>query len=280
MANFVNPHAPQPISLISLAKSIIKNHQLILAMVKREVIGRYKGSVFGLAWSFFTPIVMLAIYTFVFSVVFQTRWIGGQSGDRTEFALNLFIGMIVYGVFSEVINKAPTLIISNANYVKKVIFPLEILCMVSIGAAYFHFMVSFFILATAFILINGWLNWTIIFIPFVLLPFVIITLGISWGIASLGVFMRSIGHSVGIFTTVLMFLSPIFYPIAAVPEKFQFWMLFNPSTFIIEQVRNTLISGQIPDWIGLSRYLSVALLILWLGYACFQKTRKGFADVL
>ena len=188
--------------------------------------------------------------------------------------------MIVYGFFAEVINRAPTLILSNANYVKKVVFPLEILSVVGVGAALFHCLISLSVLIAAFVIINGTLSWTIVCIPFVLLPLMIFTLGVSWMLASLGVFVRDVGQSIGIFTAVLMFLSPVFYPISAIPKSLQIWILLNPLTFIIEQAREVLIWGQLPNWGGLGIYTLVSLLVLWLGYAWFQKTRKGFADVL
>ena len=153
----MNPHANQPTSLLSLGKSLLQHRELILQMTKREVVGRYKGSVIGLAWSFFNPVFMLVIYTFVFSEIFKFRW-GGIGGDdsKTQFALVLFVGMIVLSLFSEVINRAPGLILSNANYVKKVVFPLEILPVISMGAALFHGFISLGVLLAAFALFNGY----------------------------------------------------------------------------------------------------------------------------
>jgi lipopolysaccharide transport system permease protein len=249
-------------------------------MVKRDVIGRYKGSVFGVAWSFFNPIFMLVIYTFVFSIVFKAKWAGAASASKTEFSLILFTGMIVFGLFSEAINRAPSLVISNVNYVKKVVFPLEMLPIISMGSVLFHSFVSLLILLVAFILVNGYLPWTAIYIPVVFAPLIILSLGISWFLASLGVFMRDVGQTVGLLTTVLMFVSPIFYPLSSLPQEFQGWIALSPVSFIIEQARAILIFGLSPDWQGLALYAIVALLFMWLGFAWFQKTRKGFADVL
>ena len=277
----MNPHASQPTSLMALARSLWRNRQLIVQMTRREVAGRYKGSALGLAWSFFNPVFMLVVYTFVFSEIFKSRW-GGVGGDesKTQFAVILFVGMIVMGLFTEVLNRAPGLIISNANYVKKVVFPIEILPVIAMGAALFHSLISFGVLLTAFALFNGYLHWTVIFAPLVLLPLVILTLGIGWMLASLGVFLRDVGQTIGLITTVLMFLTPIFYPVTAVPERFRPFIMANPLTFIIEQAREVLIWGHLPNWIGLGIYTLVASLIAWAGYAWFQKTRKGFADVL
>lgn len=250
-------------------------------MTKREVIGRYKGSVMGLAWSFFNPVFMLTVYTFVFSEIFKSRW-GGSGGNdsKTQFAVLLFVGMIVLSLFSEVINRAPVLILSNVNYVKKVVFPIEILPVIAMGAALFHSLISLGVLLVAVTFFNGYLNWTVVFIPFVLLPLVMLSMGLAWMLASLGVFLRDVGQTIGIITTVLMFLSPVFYPIAAVPETFRPFIMANPLTFIIEQSREVLIFGHPPDWLGLVIYTLISIVIAWAGYAWFQKTRKGFADVL
>lgn len=278
----MNPHATQPISPIALLRSLLHNRQLIIQMTKREVIGRYKGSVMGLMWSFLNPIFMLAVYTFFFSVVFKARWTGAGSIEesKTQFAVVLFVGMIVHGVFAEVLNRAPTLITSNINYVKRVVFPLEILPVVSLGAALFHSLVSLMVLLIAFVAFNHFLYWTIIFLPLVLLPLVIISLGFAWMFASLGVFLRDVGQTVGIFTMVLMYISPVFFPITAIPEKYRPIMMANPLTFIIEQAREVLIWGHLPDWLGIGIYTLIACAIAWLGFIWFQKTRKGFADVL
>ena len=277
----MNPHATQPASLLSMGKSLLQHRELILQMTKREVVGRYKGSALGLAWSFFNPVFMLVVFTFVFSEIFKARW-GGIGGDdsKTQFAVVLFVGLIVLNLFSEVINRAPGLILFNVNYVKKVVFPLEILPLIAMGAAFFHSLISLGVLLAAFVLFNGYLHWTVVFIPLVLLPLVILTMGLAWLLASLGVFLRDIGQTIGIITTVLMFLSPVFYPVTAVPERFRPFIMANPLTFIIEQARDVLIWGHLPNWIGLTIYTLAAAAIAWAGYAWFQKTRNGFADVL
>ena len=276
----INPHAAQPTSLVALAKSLWRNRQLIVQMTKREVVGRYKGSVMGLAWSFFNPVFMLAVYTFVFSVVFKARWEVGGEESKTQFAVVLFVGMIVHGLFAEVLNRAPSLILSNVNYVKKVVFPLEILPVIAMGAALFHSIISLGVLLAAFALFNGYLHWTAVLAPLVVLPLVILTLGLAWMLASLGVFLRDVGQTIGIITTVMMFLAPVFYPITALPEEMRPWIMANPLTFIIEQAREVLIWGRLPNWTGLGIYTLGATAVAWAGYAWFQKTRKGFADVL
>lgn len=281
LSKVINPHAAQPASLLALAKSLWRNRQLIRQMTKREVIGRYKGSVMGLTWSFFNPIFMLMVYTFVFSEVFKSRWgTVGDSDSKTQFAVVLFVGMITLSLFSEAINRAPRVILSNVNYVKKVIFPLEILPVVAMGAALFHSFISLIVLAIALVIFNGYLHWTAVFLPLVYFPLVILTLGFSWILASLGVFIHDVGQTVGMLTSMLMFISPVFYPVSAVPESFRVYLMANPLTFIIEQAREVLVWGHPPDWSGLGMYTLVASIVAWLGFAWFQKTRKGFADVL
>ena len=281
LATAINPHAAQPTSLVSLAKSLWRNRQLIVQMTKRDVVGRYQGSAMGLAWSFFNPVFMLIVYTFVFSEIFKSRWGGvGADDSKTQFAVLLFVGMITHALLAEVLNRAPLLILSNANYVKKVVFPIEILPVVAMGATLFHSIISLGVLLTAFVIFNGYLQWTLVFIPLVLLPLVILTVGLAWMLASLGVFLRDVGQFTGIITTVLMFLSPVFYPVTAVPERFRPFIMANPLTFIIEQARDVLVWGHLPNWIGLGVYTLAATAIAWVGYVWFQKTRKGFADVL
>jgi lipopolysaccharide transport system permease protein len=275
----INPHAAQPTSLVALGKSLWRNRQLIVQMTRREVAGRYQGSAMGLAWSFLNPVFMLVVYTFVFSEIFKSRWVGGDD-SKTQFALVLFVGMIVLSLFSEVLNRAPGLILGNVNYVKKVVFPIEILPVIAMGAALFHTLVSLGVLLIAFALFNGYLHWTAVFTPLVLLPLVILTMGLAWMLASLGVFLRDVGQTIGIITTVMFFLSPVFYPVAAVPEKARPFIMANPLTFIIEQAREVLIWGHLPNWLGLGIYTLAATVVAWAGYAWFQKTRKGFADVL
>jgi lipopolysaccharide transport system permease protein len=262
-----------------MLKSLWGNRELIFQMTRREVVGRYRGSVMGLLWSFLNPIFMLTVYSFVFSVVFKARW-SGAGESQTQFAVILFAGMTVHALLAEVLNRAPGIILGNVNYVKKVVFPLEILAVVSLGAALFHALISLLVLLAAFAMLNGFVHWTVIFVPLVLLPLMIASLGFGWILSSLGVFVRDMGQLIGVLTTALLFLSPVFYPVSALPESFQPWLNLNPLTFIIEQTREVLVWGRLPDWKGLALYFIGAGLFAWLGFFWFQKTRKGFADVL
>lgn len=275
----MNPHLSPASGPLSLLRSLWHNRQLIAQMTRREVIGRYRGSVMGLAWSFFNPILMLAVYTFVFSEIFKARWVGQDPG-KGQFAILLFVGMIVHGLFAECANRAPSLILSNSNYVKKVVFPLEILPLITLGSALFHTCISLIVLVLAQLLLTHALPWTAALLPLVLMPLVLGTLGISWLLASLGVFLRDVSHVIGVLTTVLLFLSPVLYPVAALPPAYQPWLKLNPLTYIIEESRNILLFGHLPQWGSLFVAMAIGALMAAAGYWVFQKTRKGFADVL
>jgi lipopolysaccharide transport system permease protein len=276
----VNPHAPHPVSMASLIHGIWRQRGLVLQMTKRDVIGRYKGSVMGVMWSLFNPLFLLVVYTFVFSVVFKARWGGEAVESKSQFAVLLFVGMIVHSLFAETLSRAPSLILANVSYVKKIVFPLEILPVVAIGASLFHAFVSVAVLLGVFAVLNGFLQWTAIFLPLVVLPLVVLTLGLAWALSSLGVYLRDVAQPIGLIMTVLLFASPVFYPITALPEAARPWLMLNPLTLIIEQARAVLVFGQLPNWLGLGAYSLVAVAIAWAGYAWFQKTRKGFANVL
>lgn len=262
-----------------MISSLWRNKQLIRNLVQREVLGRYKGSVLGLFWSIVTPILMLTVYTFVFSVVFKARW-GAVSGSKTEFALLLFIGLVVFNFFSECVTRAPGLIIANSNYVKKVIFPLEVLPSVITGGALFHFFISISVWLIAYLLLFGSLHWQIIMLPLVLFPLVLIVMGLSWVLASLGVYLRDVGQIIGLLITAFMFLTPIFYPASALPDVYQSFIQLNPLTLPIEMMRDILFWGRTPNLLSLAIYIVVSSIMASLGFAWFQKTRKGFADVL
>jgi len=268
-----------PATPTEMVASLWRNRGLILASTKREVLGRYRGSALGLLWSFFNPLFMLAIFTFVFSVIFPARW-GGGSESKTEFALLLFAGLLTFNLFSECINRSPNLILGNVNYVKKVVFPLEILSFVGLLTAIFHTIISITVWLIVYTVFFGMPHVSVIFLPLVLMPYCLFLMGLSWALASLGVFMRDVSQFVGLLTSALMFLSPIFYPASAFPENYRYILYLNPLTTVIEQTRDILFWGKAPDLFMLVVYWIVTAGFAWLGFAWFQKTRKGFADVL
>ncbi len=264
---------------VEMVASLWRNRSLINASAKREVLGRYRGSALGLLWSFFNPLFMLAVYTFVFSVVFNARW-GTGGSSKVEFALVLFAGLIVFNLFAECIGRAPILILSNPNYVKKVVFPLEILPFVVLLAALYHALISLVVWLAAYILLFGVPHASVFVLPMVILPFTFFIMGLSWALASLGVFLRDVSQFIGVVVTTLMFLSPVFYPASALPDSFRQLLYINPLTPVIEMTRELLFWGNMPNFTMLAVYWLATGCIAWLGFAWFQKTRKGFADVL
>ena len=263
----------------SVVAVLVRNWHLVIQLTKRNVVGRYRGSVLGLAWSLFHPILMLSVYTFVFGVVFRSRWGGGEQ-STLEFSTLLFAGIIVHGFFAECIVRSPGLIIGNAQYVKKVVFPLEILPWVTVLSALFHTTISVVVLVVFYMLISATLNWTIVFVPIVLVPIMVLATGVAWGLSALAVYVRDVSHVVGVIATVLLFTSPIFYPIEAMPEFIRPIIYLNPLSFIVEQLREVVIWGRLPNFRGLSIYLLVGILVAWVASRWFRRLRPGFADVL
>lgn len=267
-------------SLINEYKECIKNKELIKQTLKRDIISRYKGSSLGLAWAFLMPLLLLIVYTFVFSVIFKAKWGTGGGQSKVDFALILFIGMIIYNFFAEVLTRSPLTIVQNANFVKKVVYPLEIIPIIITFSAFFNMCISFFIWLIAIFILKGGVSTTIIFIPLVILPLLIGTLGIALFLSSLGAFVRDISQITGVLATVLMFLSPIFFSIDTIPSEFRVFMNFNPLTYFIEESRKVLFFSQYPDLQSNFICLIISVFILKVSFIWFQKTRCGFSDVM
>lgn len=272
-------HDRNSMSLLAIGCSIKANAGLIIELIKRDIIGRYRGSFMGLLWSFFNPVLMLLVYTFVFGIIFKSRWPGG-TGSTSEYALVLFSGLIIFNFFSECIAKAPGLITGNTGYVKKIIFPLEILPVVAIGAAFFHFCISFAVWLLFYMVFFGWPPMTLLWLPIVILPLLFIILGLSWFLSSLGVYLRDVSHVMGIVLMVMMFMTPIFYSLSALPEKYRNILKINPLATLVEQAQNVMIWGRGIDWSAWGLVTVISVVIAYLGFAWFQKTRSGFSDVL
>lgn len=268
-----------PVDPLSAARSLTRNGGLLWELTKRDFVGRYKGSVLGLAWSLFNPLLMLAIYTFVFSVAFNARW-GTSDEGKVDFAIVLFSGLIIHALFAECLVRAPTLIASNANYVKKVVFPLEILPLMTMGSALGHFLVSLSVLIAFCVLSGAELHLAGLLLPVLLLPLLLMILGLSWLLSSLGVYLRDFAQVISMVTTISLFLAPIFYPISALPATYQSLLVLNPITLPVMQLRGALLWGEPINWFAWAVSLVVGLAIFYLGFAWFQKTRRGFADVL
>jgi lipopolysaccharide transport system permease protein len=260
--------------------ALVRHHDLIWQMTKREVVGRYRGSFLGVAWSLFNPLLMLGVYTFVFSGVFKSTWRNGTAEGTTDFAVVLFAGLLIHGLFAECVNRAPGLVLANPNYVKKVVFPLEILPWVTMGSALFHTSASLCVLLCGLAVGSIGIPSTIILFPLVIAPFVLFTMGVSWFLAATGVYLRDLGHAVGVATTIMLFLSPVFYSASSIPPRYAWLLQINPLTFIIEQSREVLVWGRLPNWTGLLGYSVASVIVAQLGFRWFQKARRGFADVL
>jgi len=266
-------------SPLMVLTSISLHWDLIRQLTKREIMSRYRSSLLGVLWAFLHPMIMLAVYTIVFKGALGMRW-GSDGESALDFGLLLFSGLIVHALFSESIHRAPYLIVNHTNYVKKIVFPLEILAWTSLGAALFHAGVSALVLILFYALAHHSLHWTMLLVPFLLLPLALMTIGASWFLASAGVFVRDIGQASGPVTTVMLFLSPVFYPASAFPEPYRLLLYANPLTFLITQAQDLLILGKAPSWLGIGAYCVGSYLVAWCGLLWFQKTRKAFADVL
>lgn len=264
----------------ALIRALINNRQLLCDLAWRETVSRYKGSYFGLLWSLLTPLLMLCVYTFIFSEVFKSRWPNLDEASKGAFALILFSGLIIFNFFSECIGRSPGIVTSNANFVKKVIFPLEILPVTIVLSTLFQALVSVIILFIFEFVILGSIPETAILLPVVMLPVIFLTVGLSWFFAAVGVYLRDLGQTIGIVLTGLLFMSPIFFPITSFPEQWRGVALFNPLAMPIEQMRNVLIFSKGIDAGYFVYYMPISLGVLLVGFVVFQSLRKGFPDVL
>lgn len=250
---------------------------LLWQLMVREIQGRYRGSLLGMVWAVLSPLVMLFVYTFVFSVVFQARW--AKQGDSLDFALMVYCGMVVFSLFAELANAAPRIIVNQVNYVKKVVFPLELLPLSLLGSAIFNALIGILLLII-FVFAKYGISYTVVLVPFVLIPFIFFLAGVSWILSALGVYLRDLGQAVVPVVGVLQFMSPIFYSVDAVPASFAWFMKLSPLTWPVSALRDCLLMQRVPDLAGFLFYSIFAMAVAGLGWVVFMKTRKGFADVL
>lgn len=256
----------------------LAHRNLIVRMAKREVAGRYRGSLLGGLWAFATPLLMLGVYSFVFGTVFRQKW-QGEGADK-PYVLQLFAGLIVHGVIADLWNRAPGLMVENPSYIKKVVFPLDTLVWAQLGSTMFTAAVGFATWLAFHLALAGAPPWTALLLPLPLVPLCLFALGTTWILASLGVFLRDLRHAAPVLTTVLLFASPVFYPAASMPESARAWLAWNPLVTIIEQTREVLLVGRMPDLSTWSLVTGVAALACVAGHAWFEKSRRGFADVV
>ena len=261
-------------------RALWNHRELWWRLTEREVLGKYRGSALGIGWSFITPLAMLAVYTFVFSQVFKARWGGLEQAGPLGFAVNLFAGLIVFNLFSECVNRAPGLVVANPNYVKKVIFPLEVLGSVAVGSAGFHALTSLLILVIFELVAFHQLPLTMLWLPLIWLPLVLGSLACTWFLSAAGVFIRDIGQLIGVGLNILMFLSPIFFPVSALPPKWQPVLQLNPLAQVIEQTRRAAIQDLNPNWTYVVLGTLITFVACEISFRGFQKSKGAFADVL
>jgi lipopolysaccharide transport system permease protein len=266
---------------VGFLPTLLNQRNLLLQLTKREISQRYRGTFLGIFWALLTPLMQLALYTLVFGVILKARWTSGQAeGGLSAFALTLFCGLSVFSMFSESVNASPTLILTHANYVKKVVFPLELLSVTKIITAMFHGLSS---LATCVLLqwyMSGEFPFLIVYTPVLLIPLFIWILGICWLLSAVGVYLRDLQQLMPPVMTALFFLSPIIYNVDVVPE----WLLpiyrLNPLCYFVENFRRIVLWHQHPDFRGFLLWMAAGILFSHVAYALFQRLRKGFSDVV
>lgn len=265
--------------LLGPFSALLWHRTLVWELSKRDVLGRYRGASFGLLWALISPFLVLGVYTFAFGFVMKNKW-PQVEGGQTHFSIILFVALIVHGLFSECLTRAPSLVVSQPNFVKKVIFPLQILPWPMLLSALFHAFMNVLVFMVLRLFMEGTVAWTIILFPIVILPLAMLSLGIAWGLAALGVYLRDIGQITGVLSTALLFMSSAMIPLASVPVAYRPWFQLNPLTFIIDQAREVCLWEHLPNWQGLGIYAVIALAVMYAGYGWFASTQRGFADVL
>ena len=265
---------------LSFIRSISSNRELIARLTEREIYGRYRGSILGVGWSLLQPLALLGVYTLVFSQIFRSRWGSLEGTGPLGFAINLFAGLIVFNLFSESISKAPYLVTKNPNYVKKVVFPLEALGVVTVGNSIFHSASRLIILMIFELIAFHKIPLSILWLPIVWIPLILGTLACTWLLSAAGVFLRDIGQLIGVAISMMMFLSPIFYPVSALPEKFQPLLLLNPIAAVIQQTRKVIVLGQAPSLHYVLIGTLATIITCEASYRIFNKSKHAFADVI
>lgn len=253
---------------------------LLWQFIKRDIDNRYRGSMLGIGWALLSPLLMLGVFTLVFHGMFELRWPVSASGvAQVDFALQVFVGLLLFSFFAEVSSRSPLLVVSQPNLVTKVVFPLPVLSVAAVCSAGFQMLVGAFLLMLfSAVLVSPQASWMAL--PAILLPLSLFLLAFSWFLAALGVYIRDVSQMMAMFTTLMMFMSPVFYPLSNVPERWQSLYLLNPLTRALTDTRAALFEGQWPAWDIWVLSMLAALVCCALAWAWFARLRKGFADVL
>jgi len=261
--------------------SIRRHHNLLQTLVRHEVSSHYSGAVFSLLWALINPLITLSIYTFVFGYVLSSSFIrGSQPNGQFIFALGLFNGLIIWDFFSSVVSQSPASIISRPNYVKKIVFPLEILTPVLIGAGLFQFLLGFAILMIGIMLFGAHSIWRGFAIPLFLLPVSFYAAGFGWFLSSFGVIFRDTVNAINPLLQIAWFGSAIFFPISSVPSPFQWLFYLNPLAACIEECRRFAVLGLSPNLAIVGIHCVGGWIVACFGLFFFRKTKAGFADVI
>lgn len=259
--------------------AFLRNWSLTRELARRDILGRYRGANFGLLWSLLSPLLMLAIYSLAFGEIMKSRW-QTAGGGSISVAPVLFAGIIVHGFFAECLARSPKLMQENVSYVKRVVFPLDVLSWSVVLSGLFHLAMN----AVIFIALAGLafhqLSPLAVLLPVVLLPLVLMTVAVSWFAASLGVYVRDIQQVVPVLTTAMFFLSSAVVPVDGLPDPYRSIFHLNPLTFFIDQTRNVVLWGVAPDWTGLAGFLVGGLAAMYVAHGWLKLTARGFADVL
>ena len=265
---------------IEIVRRFAEHKNLIAQFTRREVYLKYKGSYLGVIWAFVQPLMLLSVYTYVFSYIFEMKWGVAAEGGRLEFAMALFVGILTFNLLGDVANAAPTLMMAHANYVKRVIFPLEILPLAKLLGVLVHSVAGILIVVVVNLVTEHTLPWTLLLLPVVWIPMSLFALGCGYLLAAFGVFIRDLGTTIGVVINMFFFLSPIFYPLEAVPSDLQVYCKLNPIAIFVEDARRVVLWNQMPDWYWLSGGFVVSLITFAAGYLIFMKSKKAFADVI
>lgn len=264
---------PQLIGPISAARFLWRHRQLTLHLARRQFDARFRGSALGWLLALVNPLLLLTVYTIVF-----TRFLGVGGDDPIGFAFRLFSALVFFGVFTDAVGRAPTLVAANPNFVKKVVFPLEVLPIVEVLAAAMAAVGSLAVLLVA-LGVTGRLSWWAAAVPIVLPALVSSTVGIAWIVAAIGVYVRDLASSIGVLLTVVLYLTPVFYELDALGD----WRIVaqaNPLAAVVDSGRRMLVRGGPPDWAGLGWSTAAGFLVAWAGFVWFRVAKRGFADVV